>query len=173
MFALNALMFQCGIYFDTFRYTALGIVDELPLTESLKDVTKRTSVFWDRVVVPDLREGKRILIVGHENNLRSIIKRLDGISDEDIIHLELPRGIPLVYHLDPHTLKPIKPLEEVNNNLAATTELAEDDLTAELLSGKFLVSKQELKKIADRDQKQVYDLRHTGNLELVSLSFCN
>ena len=89
----------------------LGIKgDEIPLSESLKDVTKRTSAFWNEVIVPQLQQGKRLLIVGHENNLRSIIKQLDDISDDAILHVELPRAIPLVYELDPQTLKPIKGL---------------------------------------------------------------
>ena len=91
------------------RYKALGILDDdIPYSESLKDVTKRTSVFWDDVIVPQLKHKKKVLIVGHENNLRSIIKRVDDISEQDILHIELPRAIPLVYNLDPVTLKPIR-----------------------------------------------------------------
>jgi 2,3-bisphosphoglycerate-dependent phosphoglycerate mutase len=93
------------------RYYKLGVKpDDIPLSESLKCVTKRTSVFWDEVIVPQLRQGKRLLIVGHENNLRSLIKRLDDISNDDILHVELPRAIPLVYELDPVSLKPIRGL---------------------------------------------------------------
>lgn len=88
------------------------------------------------------------MIVGHENNLRSIIKRLDNISNDDIINLELPRAIPLLYHLDPYTLKPIK-LEGAAN----------------LLSGKYLGDPEQLKRIADRDQAQVYDTAIRENLE--------
>jgi 2,3-bisphosphoglycerate-dependent phosphoglycerate mutase len=124
------------------RYQLLGIKEEeIPLSESLKDVTRRTSVFWDEVIVPQLRDRKRILIVGHENNLRSIIKRLDGISNEAIIDIELPRAIPLVYHLDPLTLRPMK----VHG-------------AAEGLSGRYLCTKLELQAIAERDFKQVYEL---------------
>lgn len=124
------------------RYKLLGIKEEeIPLSESLKDVTKRTSVFWDEVIVPQLRDRKRILIVGHENNLRSIIKRLDRISNEAIIDIELPRAIPLVYHLDPLTLRPLK--------LPGA---------AEGLSGRYLCTALELQAIAERDFKQVYEL---------------
>jgi 2,3-bisphosphoglycerate-dependent phosphoglycerate mutase len=90
------------------RYEMLGIPeDQIPLSESLKEVTKRTAAFWDDTIIPQLQQGKKILIVGHENNLRSIVKRLDDISDKDILHVELPRAIPLVYQLDPVTFKPI------------------------------------------------------------------
>ena len=68
----------------------------------------RTTTFWDEIIIPQLKAKKRILIVGHENNLRSIIKRLDDISETDILQLELPRAIPLIYELDAKTFKPIK-----------------------------------------------------------------
>jgi len=124
------------------RYEILGIKEsDIPLSESLKDVTARTSAFWDEVIVPQLREKKRLLIVGHENNLRSIIKRLDSISNENIINVELPRAIPLVYHLDPETLKPL-PIPG----------------SAEHLNGRYLCTPAELQNIAERDFKQVYDV---------------
>lgn len=95
--------------------------------------------------------GKRLLIVGHENNLRSIIKQLDDISNEDILHVELPRAIPLVYELDPVTLKPIKGLPGC---IAP-------------LNGRYVGDRGHLEKIAERDRKQVYDLRIKENLETV------
>lgn len=68
LFLTNILTYQ---HTHTCRYKLLGInEDELPLCESLKDVTKRTSVFWDDVITPLLKQGKKIMIVGHENNLR-------------------------------------------------------------------------------------------------------
>jgi 2,3-bisphosphoglycerate-dependent phosphoglycerate mutase len=129
----------------------------IPLSESLKDVVKRTSVFWDDVIVPQLRNKQRLMIVGHENNLRSLIKRLDDISDKDIINVELPRAIPLVYDLDPETLKPIKTAESIVCNNPEG-----------LLTGRYLCTPEELKVLAERDQKQVYDVQCTENLELVS-----
>lgn len=132
------------------RYKMLGVPEHMiPTHESLKDVTKRTSKFWDEVIVPQLKLKKKVLIVGHENNLRSIIKRLDDISNEEIINLELPRAIPLVYQLDPDTLKPIKM-----------------EGAAPLLSGKYLGDPEQLKRIAERDQAQVYDVSITDNLEI-------
>lgn len=132
------------------RYAALGIKEEdIPVSESLKDVTRRTSTFWDECVAPALKKKKRIMIVGHENNLRSIIKRLDGISDSDIIDVELPRAIPLLYFLHPETLKPIRTADSESG----------------LISGRYLVDGTQLAHIAERDQRQVYDLTETKNLE--------
>jgi 2,3-bisphosphoglycerate-dependent phosphoglycerate mutase len=91
------------------------------------------------------------MIVGHENNLRSIIKVLDDVSNDDIIHVELPRAIPLQYHLDPTTLKPIKLPD-----------------SAPYLSGRYLADKQQLERILERDHKQVYDLNTKENLEMLS-----
>lgn len=133
------------------RYKMLGIKEEeMPLSESLKCVTKRSSSFWDSVIVPELRrkDRNRLMIVGHENNLRSLIKRLDNIAPEDIINIELPRAVPLVYTLDKETLKPIA---------------SEDH--AKGLSGRYLIDKKKLQRIAERDLKQVYDLSVTENLE--------
>lgn len=122
------------------RYKRLGITDDMiPASESLKDVTKRTSIFWDNVIVPELRMKKKVMIVGHENNLRSIIKRLDDISDEDILRVELPRAIPLEYTLDAETLKPIKV-----------------EGAANFLSARYLESQDVVKEIYERDLKLVY-----------------
>ena len=131
------------------RYKTLNIdISKIPASESLKDVTARTSDFWDKEIVPLLQQGKRLMIVGHENNLRSILKRLDGVSETDIINIELPRAIPIIYSLDRQTLKPIK-LEG----------------SADYLSGRYLGNKEVLKKIYDRDQQQVYDLHQKHTLE--------
>ena len=81
-------------------------IPQIPLAESLKDTRARTAVFWDETVVPSLKEGKTILIVGHENNLRSMIMRLENIDPKDVINLSLPRAVPLAYKLDAD-LKPI------------------------------------------------------------------
>ena len=79
--------------------------DDLPLTESLKDTVERFLPYWKATIEPLLREKKRIIIVAHGNSLRALIKYLDGISDEDIVNLEIPTGIPCVYELD-EFLKP-------------------------------------------------------------------
>lgn len=80
---------------------------ELPLTECLKDTVDRFLPYWHETIVPTLREGKKVIIVAHGNSLRALVKYLDGVSDEAIVKLNIPTGIPLVYELD-DDLKPIK-----------------------------------------------------------------
>ncbi|MGI8645186.1 MAG: phosphoglyceromutase [Nocardioides sp.] len=79
------------------QYADLG--DDLPRTECLKDVIARMLPYWESSIVPDLRAGKTVLIAAHGNSLRAIVKHLDGISDEDIVGLNIPTGMPLVYRL--------------------------------------------------------------------------
>lgn len=88
------------------RYAELSR-DELPLTESLKLTIGRTMPYWHEVMAPEIRAGKRLLVCAHGNSLRGLVKYLDGISDEDIVELNIPTGVPLVYELDAD-LKPLK-----------------------------------------------------------------
>jgi len=88
------------------RYADLG--DDLPRTECLKDVIGRLLPYWDDAVVPDLKDGRTVLIAAHGNSLRAIVKHLDQISDEDIAGLNIPTGMPLVYELD-EDLRPTVP----------------------------------------------------------------
>lgn len=81
--------------------------DLLPLTESLENTVARFLPYWHDAIVPDLRDGKRVLIAAHGNSLRALVKHLDGISDDDIVGLNIPTGIPLVYELDDE-LRPIR-----------------------------------------------------------------
>jgi 2,3-bisphosphoglycerate-dependent phosphoglycerate mutase len=81
--------------------------EQIPLTECLKDTVARVMPCWDEEIAPAIRSGKRILISAHGNSLRALIKMLDGISDADIVGLNIPNGQPLVYELDAD-LKPIK-----------------------------------------------------------------
>ena len=87
------------------RYADLA-ANDIPLTESLKETVARFVPYWENVIVPDVQSGKRVLIVAHGNSLRALVKYLDEISEEDIIGLNIPTGIPLVYDLD-DSLKPI------------------------------------------------------------------
>ncbi|HEX9942158.1 MAG TPA: 2,3-diphosphoglycerate-dependent phosphoglycerate mutase [Thermoanaerobaculia bacterium] len=87
------------------RYADLSPA-ELPLAESLKDTVARFLPYWHGAIVPDLRAGKRVLIAAHGNSLRALVKHLDGVSDEEIVGLNIPTGIPLVYELD-DGLKPL------------------------------------------------------------------
>lgn len=81
--------------------------EEIPLTECLKDTVARVMPAWDESIAPAIRAGKQIIISAHGNSLRALIKMLDGISDDDIVNLNIPNGQPLVYELDAN-LKPIK-----------------------------------------------------------------
>jgi len=80
---------------------------ELPLTESLEDTVARFLPYWTETIVPVIRSGKRVLIAAHGNSLRALVKHLDGISDADIVALNIPTGVPLVYELD-ERLRPLK-----------------------------------------------------------------
>ena len=72
----------------------------MPRTECLKDVIERMLPYWESGIVPDLRAGKTVLVAAHGNSLRGIVKHLDQMSDEDIVGLNIPTGMPLVYRLD-------------------------------------------------------------------------
>ncbi len=80
---------------------------ELPLTENLADTIKRVVDYYESTIIPDLKCGKKIIIVAHGNSLRGLVKYLDNLSDEEVMNLEIPTGLPLVYELDDN-LKPIK-----------------------------------------------------------------
>ena len=88
------------------RYSDLDPAD-LPASECLKDTVDRFLPYWHEVIKPDIVSGKRVLIVAHGNSLRALVKYLDHISDEDIVGLNIPTGVPLVYELD-KKLNPIK-----------------------------------------------------------------
>jgi len=88
------------------RYNDLD-PNELPNSECLKDTVDRFLPYWHESIKPDIESGKRILIVAHGNSLRALVKYLDAVSDEDIVGLNIPTGVPLVYELD-ESLKPIK-----------------------------------------------------------------
>lgn len=79
----------------------------LPSTESLKDTVARVVPYWENVIVPEIKRGKKIIIAAHGNSLRALVKFLDNISEKDILELNIPTGIPLVYELD-QNIKPIK-----------------------------------------------------------------
>ncbi len=83
---------------DDPRYTDLG--SDAPRTECLKDVIERFLPYWESDLKPDLKADKTVLVVAHGNSLRAMVKHLDGISDDDIVGLNIPTGMPLVYRLD-------------------------------------------------------------------------
>lgn len=88
------------------RYADLS-ESELPTTECLKDTVERFLPYWHGTIAPVIRSGKRVLITAHGNSIRALVKYLDNIPDEEIVGLNIPTGIPLVYELD-EDLKPIK-----------------------------------------------------------------
>ena len=88
------------------RYAALR-PDDIPLTECLKDTVARVMPFWNETMAPAIRSGQRVVVAAHGNSIRALVKYLDGISDSDIVGLNIPNGIPLVYELDAN-LKPIR-----------------------------------------------------------------
>jgi 2,3-bisphosphoglycerate-dependent phosphoglycerate mutase len=130
-------------------------IHKLPKCESLKCTLARSKVYWEKKIVPSLAEGKTVLIVGHENNLRSLIMTLEGISEHDIINLCLPRAVPLAYRLDEN----FKPLPRPDGKL--------DEATG-FLNGEWLGGDSAVKDILERDRKQVYDLSVSENLETTS-----
>ena len=101
---MGATAIGTGINTDP-RYAGLDKKD-IPLTECLKDTVARVMPAWEDSIAPAIRAGKRIIISAHGNSLRALVKYLDGISDEAIVELNIPTGIPLVYELD-EQLKPI------------------------------------------------------------------
>jgi len=88
------------------RYAKLK-PEEIPLTECLKDTVDRVIPFWNESMAPAIKAGKRVVVAAHGNSIRALVKYLDGISDDAIVNLNIPNGIPLVYELDAD-LKPIK-----------------------------------------------------------------
>ena len=85
------------------RYAGIDV----PRTECLKDTVVRVLPYWNSTIAPAIKGGKRVLIAAHGNSLRALVKHLDNVSDKDIVGLNIPTGIPLVYELD-HALRPIK-----------------------------------------------------------------
>jgi 2,3-bisphosphoglycerate-dependent phosphoglycerate mutase len=88
------------------RYAGLS-AQELPLSESLKDTVARFLPYWHETIAPAVKSGKRVIVAAHGNSLRALVKYLDGVSDKDIIELNIPTGIPLVYELD-EELRPLR-----------------------------------------------------------------
>ncbi|MDI6740184.1 MAG: 2,3-diphosphoglycerate-dependent phosphoglycerate mutase [Candidatus Edwardsbacteria bacterium] len=88
------------------RYTGMSAAD-LPAKECLKDTVERFLPFWHGTIAPSIKAGKKIIIAAHGNSLRALVKYLDNVSERDIVELNIPTGIPLVYHLD-DSLKPVK-----------------------------------------------------------------
>ena len=101
------------------RYADL--LEAVPRSECLADVLARMLPYWYDAIVPDLRRGQLVLAAAHGNSLRALIKHLDGLSNEAVVALNVPTGIPLRYELDPVTLMPTKPGEYLDAEAAAAS----------------------------------------------------
>ncbi len=88
------------------RYARLD-PGQIPLTECLKDTVARVMPCWNESLAPAIRSGQRVLVAAHGNSIRALVKYLDGMSDHDIVGLNIPNGVPLVYELD-ESLRPIR-----------------------------------------------------------------
>ncbi len=99
------------------RYAPL--LETVPRTECLKDVVGRMLPYWYDAIVPDLQLGRTVLVAAHGNSLRALIKHLDGMSDEAVVALNVPTGIPLHYDLDDTTLMPTGPGRYLDPEAAA------------------------------------------------------
>jgi 2,3-bisphosphoglycerate-dependent phosphoglycerate mutase len=88
------------------RYARLR-PEDLPRTECLRDTVARVVPFWNESIAPAIRLGRRVVVAAHGNSLRALIKHLDGVSDDDIVHMNVPTARPLVYELD-DALRPIR-----------------------------------------------------------------
>lgn len=88
------------------RYAALS-PEQIPLTECLKDTVARVLPFWNDTMAPTIRSGRRVVVAAHGNSIRALVKYLDNIGDDEIVGLNIPNGIPLVYELDAD-LKPLR-----------------------------------------------------------------
>lgn len=139
---------------------------ELPRGESLKCTHERVLPYWENTLLPALQQGKRVMVVGHENNLRALVKHLDAISNADILDVDIPRAMPMVYmfqkgelikHQDGSRLEPIK----------LTPEDAAEG--SEHLSARYLVDTSLIKALHDRDVMNVYDTTVEDNLEEVCI----
>ena len=104
------------------RYADLG--SEMPRTECLKDVIARFLPWWEAEIVPDLQADRTVLVAAHGNSLRALVKHLDEISDEDIAGLNIPTGMPLVYHLDESMRPTVKGGEYLDPEAAAAAAAA-------------------------------------------------
>jgi len=98
------------------RYADL--LETVPRTECLKDVVGRMLPYWYDAIVPDLRAGETVLVAAHGNSLRGLVMHLDGLSDEAVVNLNVPTGIPLRYDLDETTMMPVRPAEYLDPDAA-------------------------------------------------------
>jgi hypothetical protein len=155
----TTLLIEILLFIDAVFFDYCKMLHKIPKSESLHCTLQRSRVYWEKVLAPALRDGKTILVVGHENNLRSMIMNLENIAPQDVINLSLPRAVPLAYQLDLNTLCPINPRSD--GSLDSATGF---------LRGEWLGGDDSVTEILKRDHKQVYDTSITTNLEIGSTS---
>ena len=88
------------------RYASLS-AEELPLVECLADTVSRVVPYWEKAIVPDVKAGRRVIVAAHGNSIRALVKYLDDVSEKDILEINIPTGVPLVYELG-DDMKPIR-----------------------------------------------------------------
>jgi 2,3-bisphosphoglycerate-dependent phosphoglycerate mutase len=96
------------------------LLEIMPRTECLKDVVARMLPYWFDAIVPDLRREPVVLVVAHGNSLRALVKHLDGLSDDAVVGLNIPTGVPLHYALDDATMRPVRPGTYLDPEAAAS-----------------------------------------------------
>ncbi len=106
---------ECGEAGDP-RYA--NLLDTVPRTECLKDVVERMLPYWHDAIVPDLRQHNVVLVVAHGSSLRALRKHLDGLSDQEVVALNVPTGIPLRYEFDDKTMRPTRPADYLDREAA-------------------------------------------------------
>lgn len=107
---------------DDRRYAALP-PDARPLTECLADVVARLLPYWYDAIVPDLREGKVVLVAAHGNSMRALVKHLAGLSEQEVVGLNIPTGVPLLYEFDDR-MRPEQPMGRYLDPEAAAESVA-------------------------------------------------
>jgi 2,3-bisphosphoglycerate-dependent phosphoglycerate mutase len=98
--------------------------DEMPKCEALKNCIERSLPYWNASVVPQLKEGKKVLVAAHGNSLRGIVMHLEGLTPEQIMEIDLPTGIPFYYDLDLATLKPTGEMQFIGDDATVAAAIA-------------------------------------------------
>ncbi|KAK3535665.1 hypothetical protein QTP70_019730, partial [Hemibagrus guttatus] len=123
------------IYSDR-RYSTCDVPkEELPKTESLKEVLDRLLPYWNDVIVPEIKSGQTVLISAHGNSCRALLKHLEGISDTEIVKVTLPTGVPVLLELD-ENLRPVKPRELLGDQAKIQAAIKKVEDQGKVIEGK-------------------------------------
>jgi len=140
---------------------------EVPRGESLKDTQERVAPYWENVLLPSLQAGKKVVVFGHENNLRALLKILDDIGEDDILTVDVPRAMPMVYIFEREELITAANKPPRLRPLRLTPEDAPEG--SELLSARYLADAELIGALHKRDIMNVYDTSVEENLEEVCI----